>query len=102
MRVAPRAGAWIETGMALSSQLLPGVAPRAGAWIETATACGVHRVLAVAPRAGAWIETASVSADADGTESRPVRARGLKLDLFLGFQLDAPVAPRAGAWIETS
>ncbi len=35
-RVAPRAGAWIET--ILSSEIsAPTVAPRAGAWIETVT-----------------------------------------------------------------
>jgi len=34
----------------------------------------------VAPRAGAWIETFGIGAgEATGAESRPVRARGLKL-----------------------
>jgi len=36
--VAPRAGAWIETGVAVWSYALRCVAPRAGAWIETRTA----------------------------------------------------------------
>ena len=34
--VAPRAGAWIETGKSVSLLLCLHVAPRAGAWIETA------------------------------------------------------------------
>ena len=33
------------------------VAPRAGAWIETVRALGYDRFYFVAPRAGAWIET---------------------------------------------
>ena len=33
--VAPRAGAWIETGMSRTCPSLVTVAPRAGAWIET-------------------------------------------------------------------
>ena len=35
LRVAPRAGAWIETQAAGRGQGQPEVAPRAGAWIET-------------------------------------------------------------------
>ena len=33
------------------------VAPRAGAWIETARGAWALRSRTVAPRAGAWIET---------------------------------------------
>ena len=33
--VAPRAGAWIETGKSTAFNALYLVAPRAGAWIET-------------------------------------------------------------------
>ncbi len=33
--------------------------------------------------------------------SRPVWARGLKLDRLVGKQQKAKVAPRVGAWIET-
>ena len=33
------------------------VAPRAGAWIETGEYVQILRVISVAPRAGAWIET---------------------------------------------
>mgnify|MGYP007061398612 CR=1 FL=1 len=35
LRVAPRAGAWIETLLTVMSPRSPSVAPRAGAWIET-------------------------------------------------------------------
>ena len=34
-KVAPHAGAWIETQMSGDSQKYGGVAPHAGAWIET-------------------------------------------------------------------
>ena len=35
LRVAPHAGAWIETGAAAPANAIAGVAPHAGAWIET-------------------------------------------------------------------
>ncbi len=35
LQVAPRAGAWIETGNIASGKISMYVAPRAGAWIET-------------------------------------------------------------------
>ena len=35
------------------------VAPRAGAWIETGKGSPLARAVIVAPRAGAWIETSS-------------------------------------------
>ena len=80
MRVAPRAGAWIETryyvgdtasylasppargrGLKLSFWLLlrshQAGAPRAGAWIETSRYIQQPTDVKVAPRAGAWIET---------------------------------------------
>ena len=53
-RVAPHAGAWIET----SSQVRPfgrsPVAPHAGAWIETLSRCRHEVRYLVAPHAGAW------------------------------------------------
>ena len=59
MWVAPRAGAWIETGKKEDEHPhFAAVAPRAGAWIETICGCNlVMRNNTVAPRAGAWIET---------------------------------------------
>ena len=56
-RVAPRAGAWIETQNITSSLIGPNVAPRAGAWIETLLPNPETPTTHVAPRAGAWIET---------------------------------------------
>ena len=41
LRVAPRAGAWIETVIALAADEVRMVAPRAGAWIET----GLYRYM---------------------------------------------------------
>ncbi len=57
LRVAPHAGAWIETIAGLIEGLLAGVAPHAGAWIETARAAPTQDRAPVAPHAGAWIET---------------------------------------------
>ena len=56
-RVAPRAGAWIETVSLRGTCIPPPVAPRAGAWIETPYCIKCLDIAYVAPRAGAWIET---------------------------------------------
>ena len=42
VRVAPRAGAWIETAPSRPGRRLRQVAPRAGAWIETGPAEGLR------------------------------------------------------------
>ena len=74
-RVAPRAGAWIETLILTPPlELEYKVAPRAGAWIETrSTEDGFGWVATVAPRAGAWIETALASSTRLRASSRPPR-----------------------------
>ncbi len=56
-RVAPHAGAWIETSRMVSASGPSDVAPHAGAWIETPLEGGFHKTIG----------------------SRPMRARGLKL-----------------------
>ena len=72
-RVAPRAGAWIETGdpkhLAAGTQ----VAPRAGAWIETSVSAWPCIKAEVAPRAGAWIETARKGGPHYANRRRPPR-----------------------------
>ena len=60
------------------------------------------RLPLVAPRAGAWIETMRIFSHVPMGRSRPVRARGLKLDIREGDKPAVAVAPRAGAWIETN
>ncbi len=72
-RVAPHAGAWIET--LKTAQILPRskVAPHAGAWIETATGFTVAAMVTVAPHAGAWIETQVPDHHSDSLDSRPSR-----------------------------
>ena len=101
-RVAPRAGAWIETRAGSSAATWSSVAPRAGAWIETTESGRTPSWRSVAPRAGAWIETAAcMIVCLPRGSSRPVRARGLKQDAFLRLLQLQRVAPRAGAWIET-
>ena len=69
--VAPRAGAWIETGMQELTEVIEKVAPRAGAWIETSTEGGSYVIDTVAPRAGAWIETVSITTRCYASLSRP-------------------------------
>ena len=60
------------------------------------------RQLKVAPHAGAWIETwKAVCLLSYLLASRPMRARGLKLDVEELRIVVGAVAPHAGAWIET-
>ena len=77
------------------------VAPRAGAGIETIAARCRRPSLLVAPRAGAGIETSPLHRRLSRLTSPPARGRGLKP--FLPFHSNLPigVAPRAGAGIET-
>src|SRR5207253_2173073 len=58
------------------------VAPHAGAWIETSYYPPCPTTLSVAPHAGAWIETRSPGrASTPSCGSPPTRGRGLKLRL---------------------
>ena len=78
-KVAPYAGAWIETGALLESAFrLLRVAPYAGAWIETAKMHAARKASHVAPYAGAWIETAQAIAEPVIPKSPPTRGRGSK------------------------
>ena len=77
------------------------VAPRAGAWLETNVSLALCGSGNVAPRAGAWLETVCTDSTNNQPLSRPVRARGLKPEDYEGTMLDGVVAPRAGAWLET-
>ena len=56
-----------------------GVAPRVGAWIETGSAHFYNKADNVAPRVGAWIETASAPERLCFLVSLPAWERGLKL-----------------------
>ena len=56
-RVAPHAGAWIETIALSDRRNQVRVAPHAGAWIETYNIENNTFREWVAPHAGAWIET---------------------------------------------
>ena len=78
-KVAPHAGAWIETtnGMLYVCRTL--VAPHAGAWIETKRCLITRRRATVAPHAGAWIETTNTRNYGILRWSHPMRVRGLKL-----------------------
>ncbi len=107
-RVAPRVGAWIETGRAAPrvGAWLGGlltVAPRVGAWIETRrplTRVGAWMkpdtgLIAVAPRVGAWIETGRWRKRGE-SESHPAWVRGLKPSITVTLVSYAPSHP---AWV---
>ena len=71
--VAPRAGAWIETGWYSQHSVENKVAPRAGAWIETVKTMFGGGGGGVAPRAGAWIETHIITVTTKMADCRPPR-----------------------------
>ena len=78
------------------------VAPRRGAWIETGLWAPGLLGSAVAPRRGAWIETLTALANSSSSLSHPAGVRGLKRTLADYQEALKKVAPRRGAWIETS
>ena len=77
------------------------VAPRTGAWIETGRGFYKLRPCYVAPRTGAWIETRDVGHTLGALASPLVQGRGLKQVVPVGDYVHYEVAPRTGAWIET-
>ena len=123
-RVAPHAGAWIETSTGPQSitpplmspptrgrgskhrtcanpDRLQIVAPHAGAWIETRTRGGGRPIGPVAPHAGAWIETTKRPVVLQRASGRPPRG-GVDRNRHPQPARGTPiaVAPHAGAWIE--
>ena len=79
IKVAPHAGAWIETYQCLDRDYIQQVAPHAGAWIETGLLYDIFTLGIVAPHAGAWIETQeNIFTDGRVVGSHPMRVRGLK------------------------
>ncbi len=78
-RVAPRAGAWIETLLPVLFAVLSGSPPARGRGLKLFPFRFLFLLLL----------------------SPPARGRGLKLLLVFGLLLLLIVAPRAGAWIET-
>jgi len=99
--VAPRAGAWIETGDIVKVRKLNKVAPRAGAWIETALnvdvcPCGVSPLAQ-----GRGLKRRGRGVNGQNRQSPLAQGRGLKLPRASLCCFSISVAPRAGAWIET-
>ena len=70
------------------------VAPHAGAWIETRCWLDTWQLKQVAPHAGAWIETGNSGEFAVGRKSSlPMRERGLKQDLLVPMGMAAGRSP---------
>ena len=102
VRVAPLAGAWIETEMASTASRPLSVAPLAGAWIETGPQPRRRAHALVAPLAGAWIETGGGSSpDIRPSRRSPRGSVDRNGDMMNDGRMEA-VAPLAGAWIETA
>src|SRR5690606_24173373 len=123
-RVAPHAGAWIETlateeqlqavmspptrGRGLKpdrpslSRIWPHVAPHAGAWIETKVMAYLAVGKMSSPTRGRGLEPLHVADAIARLQSPPTRGRGLKPSPNPLTRPRARVAPHAGAWIETA
>ena len=74
-KVAPLAGAWVETAYLALYIFAHYVAPLAGAWVETAIGWRRGDMHAVAPLAGAWVETPMVATSATALWGRAPRGR---------------------------
>ena len=74
LEVAPRAGAWIETGQEIDDLGLLGMSPLArGRGLKLGTCDAVPLFPPVAPRAGAWIETSERHSPRYQKSRRPSR-----------------------------
>ena len=98
-RVAPHAGAWIETRHWRASDRSAASLPTRERGSKLVIAA-IDRLFAVAPHAGAWIETFEKARLAKGGGSLPTRERGSKRR-WRATVRPQWVAPHAGAWIET-
>ena len=74
--VAPHAGAWIETELALERSHVPWSRPTRARGLKRRRTRNKIGVQNVAPHAGAWIETASRRRGGHGSPRRAPRGRG--------------------------
>ena len=77
------------------------VAPHAGAWIETMTAKSDAERKKSHPMRVRGLKLQADAPISPDMLSHPMRVRGLKRKGFWNQQKEQPVAPHAGAWIET-
>ena len=101
MRVAPHAGAWVETRKCQSRISDPTVAPHAGAWVETRSPRRPPRDAGGRPPRGGVGRNHALAFSAFRSTSPPTRGRGSKhvdREPPAGCRV---VAPHAGAWVET-
>ena len=97
-RVAPLAGARIETNSSAKYFAAYVVAPLAGARIETAPPCGKYPNVPVAPLAGARIETVLIQAKIEGLRVAPLAGARIETQPCLGGQLGIECrSPRGSA-----
>ena len=101
-RVAPRAGAWIETGSrgpaAPRRMRSP---PARGRGLKLLPTRGLRGCPVVAPARGRGLKRCASRIPARRPRSPPARGRGLKHSGDHRPGAPVRVAPRAGAWIET-
>src|SRR3989339_511297 len=100
--VAPRTGAWIETGLRTYPISDISRSPLAqGRGLKQGISNGIPETEKVAPRTGAWIETISLNPKAPELKVAPRTGAWIETIGFRCESLTPVVAPRTGAWIET-
>ncbi len=77
-KVAPHAGAWIETGTLRDLYVSAGSHPMRVRGLKHSVFSYMLPVSLVAPHAGAWIETFAEKSRKNPVTSHPMRVRGLK------------------------
>ena len=96
-------GAWIETRSGFLRNEKSFVAPRVGAWIETGLGGGTDAAMSESRPAWArGLKHPSGQHSRFPFASRPAWARGLKPHSEGALLKVQEVAPRVGAWIETT
>ena len=78
-KVAPHAGAWIETNVVILAQSHLPSHPMRVRGLKRLRSIRHSERQDVAPHAGAWIETNGLCCSTFPTPSHPMRVRGLKL-----------------------
>ena len=95
-KVAPFAGAWIETARHGENPLNLASPPSRGRGLKPHCCHCTSPITPVAPFAGAWIETLYLNSAWSCFESPPSRGRGLKLSKGLTLPSRAASPPSRG------
>ena len=101
VRVAPHAGAWVETKPNESCVSATASRPMRARGLKHALCQKWSDASVSRPMRARGLKLEGGTAILLALASRPMRARGLKLEPAQGYADNQDVAPHAGAWVET-